>query len=431
MKENKKIFPHIGMRIIKSAVAIALCYVIYYLRENEGILIYAQLAALWCIQTYTADMKKNAVQRIYGTVYGAVFGLFALLLKHYIENRWGYPFFLHVILVSVMIVVVLYTSVWIGQKDIAYFSCVVLLSIIGNYIQEGNPYVFTWNRFLDTAIGILIGVAVNSFSLPKNRQQDTLFISGLDDILFDEHEKLSNYSKVELNRMLDKGMNFTISTVRTPAMVEKLMQDVRLKLPIIAMDGAVLYDMGKREYQKVYVISKDMSARIIKQIHDMGIYCFANVIIEDMLVIYYDERMNPVQKSLLTDLKLSPHRNYVNRPLPADVEVVYFMVYDEKEKIEGLYGGLYDGGFDRHLKLVKYDSVDKPDYSYLKIFNKNANKANMIEYLKQNTGLDKTVTFGSIPDKYDIVVEMGNVNKVIQTLRNLYEPVVKIKLKNE
>lgn len=39
------------------------------------------------------------------------------------------------------------------------------------------------NRFLDTMIGIVIGVAVNLFRFPHHKNLETLFISGLDDTL--------------------------------------------------------------------------------------------------------------------------------------------------------------------------------------------------------------------------------------------------------
>ena len=47
----------------------------------------------------------------------------------------------------------------------------------------------------------------------------------------------------------------------------------------------------------------------------------------------------------------------------------------------------------------------------------------MNSYLKNMLNLQKTVTFGSIPEKYDVYIEEGNVNKVVQVLKKMYEPV--------
>ena len=65
------------------------------------------------------------------------------------------------VIISGMIVLVIYTSVFIKKKKASYFSCVVFLSIVVNHIGDLNPYLFACNRFLDTVIGIAIGVLVN------------------------------------------------------------------------------------------------------------------------------------------------------------------------------------------------------------------------------------------------------------------------------
>ena len=146
------------------------------------------------------------------------------------------------------------------KKQASYFSCVVFLSIVVNHVTDANPYLFVWNRFLDTVIGIVIGVGINTVSLPYDKRNDILFLSGLDDtLLINKKNKMSDYSKVELNRMLDDGANFTVSTMRTPASIMEAMSDIRLKLPVIAMNGAVLYNvvhMLKRIYEPIKWVTK-------------------------------------------------------------------------------------------------------------------------------------------------------------------------------
>lgn len=171
-----------------------------------------------------------------------------------------------------------------------------------------------------------------------------------------------------MNRMLDEGANFTISTMRTPASLMKPMQNIRLKLPVIAMDGAVLYDVNENAYLKVYVISNAMSLKVFSLIEKQGIPNFANVIIEDMLVIYYQETDDMAQKQLIKEMRRSPYRNYV-----------------KSEKL--------DTEITERLKVLKYDSVDYPGYSYLKIYNRNATRENMSEYLKNMLNLKKNGHF--------------------------------------
>lgn len=421
--KSKIIIPGIGMRIIKSALAVAICYIINLFRADQGMVFYSQLAALWCIQMYRSNTKKNAVQRTIGTVVGALYGLIFLLINPFVSHIDKLSIFAGEMLISFMIIVVLYTTVILKQQQASYFSCVVFLSIVVNHVSDLNPYLFVWNRFLDTMIGIAVGISVNDIRLCFHPNRNTLFISGLDDMLLDKQECLSAFSKVELNRMIDDGMKFTISTMRTPASIIEPMREVRLSLPVIAMNGAVLYDTRKHSYIKVYAISKETSQKIVSFIEEAGLNYYSNVIIDDMLVIYFKDSEDSVNRELVNKLRSSPYRNYVSRPLPEDESVVYFMLLDKKEKIQKFYHYLMEVGMTETLRIITYDSADYSGYAYIKIYNKNATKENMIQYLKDYTSLDEVLTFGSIEGQYDVFIKTEDVNKVVREVRKRYEPI--------
>ena len=144
--------PGIGMRIIKSAAAVAICFLVDRFRGGRGIVFYSQLAALWCIQGYRSNTKQNAIQRTIGTVIGAAYGLLYLLFYLFFFKKYADVAWIEKGIISLMIVVVLYTTVLIKKTQASYFSCVVFLSVVVNHISDGNPYLFVWNRFLDTMI---------------------------------------------------------------------------------------------------------------------------------------------------------------------------------------------------------------------------------------------------------------------------------------
>lgn len=75
-----------------------------------------------------------------------------------------------------------------------------------------------------------------------------------------------------------------------------------------------------------------------------GLCWYANVIIDDMLVIYYDEMEDEVNQNMVEDLRRSPFRNYVKRPLPAHEDVTYFMLLDQENRIAGFYEKLKEIG---------------------------------------------------------------------------------------
>ena len=427
MKITKTALPRIGQRIIKSAAAVFLCFVVDWLRNGEGIVFYSQLAALWCMQDYINETKKKAYQRTIGTVVGALYGLAVLVLYTHINMTEVSEKLFESITVSLMIIAVIYTTVLINKRQASYFSCVVFLSIVINHITDANPYLFVWNRFLDTMIGIFIGVAVNTFHLPHAFNKDTFFISGLDDTLLDKNDNLSAYSRVELNRMLDSGLLFTISTMRTPASLMEPLKDIRLRLPVIVMDGAALYDIKEKMYVRSYVISSDTANQVTEFLRGQGAVWFTNVIIADMLVIYYQETDDEQYNALIKTLRRSPYRNYVKREPPKDEAVVYFMLIDKKERIETLHAALEKQSFFGKLKVLKYDSEDYAGYSYIKIYNHNATKQNMTDYLAQRLSVENIVTFGSIEGRYTYTIDRGDSNQVVRLIKKEFEPIKKPK----
>lgn len=422
MHEKSKIkIPGIGMRIVKSAVAVALCMVVNEFRGSDGIVFYSQLAALWCIQMYRNNTISNAYQRIVGTVIGAIYGLIYILLYPSVISRTEGLFFVGIIALFISIVLVIYTTVLVNKKQASYFSCVVYLSIIINHIGDANPYLFVWNRFLDTVIGICIGILVNNARICIHPDRKTLFVSGADDILLDKNNHINDFSKVELNRMIEDGMRFTISTKRTPASLLESLSDIRLKYPVIVMDGAALYDTNKNEYIRNYVISEETSAEMWALLSRSGLCVYANVIIDDTLLIYYRDMKDDINNEMVKKLKTSPYRNYIKRDVPESEKVVYFMMLDHTDKIDTFYDKLLNEGYGDRLKIVKYPSDDYKGYSYIKIYNKNATKENMLLYLTESYGISDTVTFGTIEGKYDILVPDNDFNAMVRIVRKKYE----------
>lgn len=413
--------PRIGLRIQKSALSVLFCYIIYILRGHQGICFYSMLAALWCIRPYIGNTLEMAIQRTTGTLVGALYGLIVIMIKQAFLSQPGIQYELgYFLLVSLTIIPIIQTTLLLNQQNASYFSCVVFLSIVVIHIGDASPILFVWQRVLDTMIGIGVGIGINSFRLPTRKRRDILFVSGVDDTLIGKQEQISTYSKRELNAMIDDGANFTISTMRTPAALMKVLDGIHLQIPIIAMDGAVLYDFSSNTYVKSFVISSEKSKEISELIKAEGLNCFANVIIDDCLLIFYQDFKNEVEKKVFETMHTSPYRNYINANVPENVCVVYFMLLAETECLQRFYELLQEKGYGKSLKILFYASEDYPGYSYIKIYNKNTSRENMLDYLKKMTGLEKTVTFGSILDKYDIIVKKEENDKVAKTLRQMY-----------
>lgn len=62
--------PKIGLRIIKSSVAVALCFLVYFLRGQQGTPFYSAIAAVLCMQPDTSNSLKVGWNRTVGTLIG-------------------------------------------------------------------------------------------------------------------------------------------------------------------------------------------------------------------------------------------------------------------------------------------------------------------------------------------------------------------------
>ncbi len=423
MKTRKIQFPRIGQRILRSVTAVVLCFVVYTIRGHQGIPFYTALAVLQCMQPYQESTWKVARKRTTGTLIGAFWGLVVILLQlELLQGRFqdtmpGY------LLISLVTGLVLYSAVILQVKEAAYFSCVVFLSITVNHLGDADPVHFVCDRVLDTMIGVVLALCINSLHLPRKRNNDTLYVSGIDDTILDKKSVLSAYSKIELNRMLQEGLQFTVSTIRTPASVREALEGVKLNIPIIAMDGAVLYDMQENTYLMKYQMSPQEATRMTDFAQKHHIQVFTNTVTDNLLVIYYRILDNEAQQGIYQRRRRSPYRNYVHTDQDVCENVVYLLLIDRTEKMEAFYEELNKQPWIGSYRIEKALSENYPGFTHIKVYHRDATRAHMLENLKALKGLESSVTFGSIPGKYDVLITDSGKDSMVRQLKKLYKPV--------
>jgi hydroxymethylpyrimidine pyrophosphatase-like HAD family hydrolase len=413
-------FPPIGLRLIKSAVAVFICLIIYLLRGQQGIPFYSAISALSCMQAYIGTSKNSAKERTFGTFNGAFWGGIILIINTYVITdspmMWKY------MLVSVTIIIVIYTAVVLGKQSVSYFSCVVFLSITIIHLTDNHPYVFVFNRVLDTMIGIFVSIVINYAHLPRKYNNDILFVSGLDDSLINYKEQMSAYSKVELNRIINNGALFTISTERTTASLMDAVKDIKLNLPVIAFNGAVLFDIKKKEYPRKRILESEVVTQIQNLFADEQVACFTTALLQDNLQIYYNDFYNSVEEEIFNKLRISPYRNYIKGNVAPEAESFYLMCVDTQEHIAKIYYRLKKLPINSSIRMVRMLSRDYPGFTYLKIYHKEATKQNMLIELKKMISVEKSVTLGTINGQYDILVNLNKYDMVVKKIKKIYEP---------
>ena len=389
-------FPRVGMRMMKTALAVGICFLIYILRGEEGVPVFSTIAAIICMQPYIENSRRVAFNRIIGTILGAAFALLVLYFIRFIPWQYHYAGYA---VISLAVIPVLYLTVLFKRTGASALAAIVLLSVC---LSNGGrpPMIDAVNRSLETIIGILVSLGVNSIHMPRRRKQEYLFVTGFDGALFDEKEGISSYSLFELNQLLHDGIPFTIATERTPASLLADVKGLDLRLPVIAMDGAVLFDLQEKRYLACHGLEKDMVDRICKILQEKDLHYFLNVVWQDVLLIYYRDFKNDVERRLYEQARRSPYRNYVYGDMPEEGIVVYILlVLPEKEAdlLEAELKTMDSGG---ELLFLRDTSETPTGYCHFKIYHKNATKEYMLRRLMEELSQKKYIAFGS--NKNDI-----------------------------
>ena len=428
--ENKLEFPRPGQRIVRSVLASLLCMAVYYLRGMRGIPFFAVVAALQCIQPSMKNMREMGRKRIVGTLIGAAWGALVLYIEFWVLGGkdasslagQDYPEMLHLILVGSCTGAVLYSTVVLKLPESAYFSAVVFLSIVMNHVTDENPSVYIIDRILDTSIGVAIGILMNSVHFPRIRHPEILFVSGIDQMLSEPVHKLTGFTRITLNRLIGDGAKFSVISKQTPATIREVVQGVTLKYPVIAMDGAVMYDMNSRRYLYKEEMDDETGAAVDAFFRQEKAHYFINTIEDDLLVIFYHEMMPGAMERLYQQRRVSPYRNYVKTDRDVHTNVVYYLTIGTKEEVEAFLEKLMRQSFADRIRPVLDTYKCAEGDLILRVYSADATRERMLKRLKEHLQAEKIVKFGLEEKGVDVCLPCHG-DEMVREMKRMFEPV--------
>lgn len=115
-----------------------------------------------------------------------------------------------------------------------------------------------------------------------------LFISDLDGTLLNGNAEVTEFTRDTLNRLMAKGLNFTAATARTLASAGKILSGLDLKLPVILMNGVLIYDMTEKKYVKINSLSRELCGLIIGLSKELGLEPFMYSVSDNQLSTRYE-----------------------------------------------------------------------------------------------------------------------------------------------
>lgn len=221
----------------------------------------------------------------------------------------------------------------------------------------------------------------------------TLYVSDLDGTLLGPDATLSPYATDALNRCIKSGLHFTIATARTYATVEAIMRRVGLCVPIILMNGVLVYDPCEEQYIHQERFAPDIAGAVVEAMrrHDQSGFMYG--LQEGVLCTYYERLAHAPLRAFCEERERLYHKVFT--PM-ADFgahggEILYFTWIDVRARLQGLYEALcaIPG-----VGAVLYQDIYAQDLWYLECYSAKASKYHAAQFLRARYGYGRLIGFG-------------------------------------
>lgn len=224
----------------------------------------------------------------------------------------------------------------------------------------------------------------------KIKTNQNLYISDLDGTLLKPSAELSEYAVNSLNNMISTGLNFSIATARIPISIIEILSNLKLKLPIISMNWAIIYDINKQKYIEVNKIPKNTVEKIINLIHISKITSFMYWFNWEQIITYYErfEKSNDDDYISKKIIRYSSIQGFSKQVLD---NIVFFTLVGKQEGLQVIHDAL---SVYPDINKTLYKNVYTDDLWYLDIFSSKASKKKAVEYLRKNYKFEHIIGFG-------------------------------------
>ncbi len=221
----------------------------------------------------------------------------------------------------------------------------------------------------------------------------TLYITDLDGTFLNSKAEITENSKKLISEAVNLGALFTVATARTFATVMRMFSDMKLKLPLVLMNGVMLYDPVTKKILSCKAVDAETLREVFEVYRKHRIFPLVYRNKDSFLEIEYFRTDNPYQMK------------YVGKRADADGKrFVYSEKFDFEGKSEVIYIvtlDKYETLFPLYQEIRKIHGVSSVFYSdnytdcyFLEIFSAGVSKASAMLQVKNIIGADKTVAFG-------------------------------------
>lgn len=233
-----------------------------------------------------------------------------------------------------------------------------------------------------------------------DRLRDVLFVSDLDGTLLTPEHSLHPTDRDALNAMIDGGLQFTIASARSIVSMREVCRGLRLKLPVIELNGAFLSEYPSGQHLHVEALEPNLAVDVYRLIEAEGHYPFLSTHSERGDRVYINAITNPAAQDYVSymesneDQRLQPF-GMVETGLKESVVVIGFS--EKRTRLEPMVERLRQRyGEALHLQLM--GDIYRPDHGWFTVTAPGANKGAAVLRLKERLFAGRSslhvVTFG-------------------------------------
>lgn len=172
----------LGMRTLKSALAVMLC-IIFFRITDRGTPMIAALAAVFSLRQDLTTSLSFGKSRIIGNSIGGAFALIFVLVNTYFDNH----FLVELILLPALVILVIVLSDGMNNNA-GIISAIATMLMIALSIPQGNSFQYAVERVFDTFIGTFIGIGVNYVIRAKPKEKELQIEEDLAELAKKEEE---------------------------------------------------------------------------------------------------------------------------------------------------------------------------------------------------------------------------------------------------
>ena len=218
----------------------------------------------------------------------------------------------------------------------------------------------------------------------------TIYMADLDGTLLHSDGTLSDYTKTTLNALIERGLQFTVNTSRTPDSAMSVLQGLRLKLPIILMNGSMFYNPETRDTEHLVCIDPIAARTVVAVCRRLHTEPFVFSFKEGYMDLQYVSAASANSKKFIETRGRYYRSCRQVDSINTSGKIPFIALVGDKPELENL-----EKQFSRikGIQTVLFPN-EKGDYCFLEIYPEKAGKGDGAKLFKEKYGFNKIVAFG-------------------------------------